>query len=703
MDYSRVKRQYTGQETPFRLSAPFKPTGDQPKAVNSLVDGLKNGHWAQVLLGATGTGKTFTIAKVIEQVQRPTLIISPNKTLAAQTASEFKDFFPDNAVYYFVSYYDYYQPESYIPQTDTYIEKDSSRNEEIDRLRHSATMALFERKDVIIVASVSCIYGLGDPEDYSTMGLSLRPGEEITRDQILSRLVEMQYLRNDLNFTRDTFRVRGDTIDVFPASANNVAVRIEMFGDEIDSLSEFDVLTGDIVSERDHIGIFPASHYVTTSGKLKKAMISIEAELEDRLKELRGQDRILEAQRLEQRTNYDLEMMQEVGYCSGIENYSRHMSARQPGDPPFTLLDYFPEDFLIMVDESHITVPQLHAMYNGDRSRKHTLVDYGFRLPSALDNRPLTFEEFTERINQIIYVSATPGPYEMGVQTNIAEQIIRPTGLLDPSIEVRPIEGQMDDLLGEIHKREDRNERVLITTLTKKMAEDLTDFLSEAGVKVRYLHSDIATIERAEIIRDLRAGVFDVLVGINLLREGLDMPEVSLVAILDADKEGFLRNDTSMIQVIGRAARNAHGHVIMYADRITKSMKYAIEETNRRRSIQQAYNTEHHIIPKTINKKVKNLIDLTIINEEEEEYGNNSLVEAENLTDEALYKKMKTAEKNMKRASKDLEFEEAAKWRDELSKCKQQWTDRHGSRAEAALKRQASQIHRIHKPRKKRI
>ena len=703
MDYSRVKRQYTGQETPFRLAAPFKPTGDQPKAVDSLVNGLKNGHWAQVLLGATGTGKTFTMAKVIEQVQRPTLIISPNKTLAAQTASEFKDFFPDNAVYYFVSYYDYYQPESYIPQTDTYIEKDSSRNEEIDRLRHSATMALFERKDVIIVASVSCIYGLGDPEDYSTMGLSLRPGEEITRDQILSRLVEMQYLRNDLNFTRDTFRVRGDTIDVFPASANNVAVRIEMFGDEIDSLSEFDVLTGDIVSERDHIGIFPASHYVTTSGKLKKAMISIEAELDDRLKELRGQDRILEAQRLEQRTNYDLEMMQEVGYCSGIENYSRHMSARQPGDPPFTLLDYFPEDFLIMVDESHITVPQLHAMYNGDRSRKHTLVDYGFRLPSALDNRPLTFEEFTERINQIIYVSATPGPYEMGVQTNIAEQIIRPTGLLDPSIEVRPIEGQMDDLLGEIHKRVDRNERVLITTLTKKMAEDLTDFLSEAGVKVRYLHSDIATIERAEIIRDLRAGVFDVLVGINLLREGLDMPEVSLVAILDADKEGFLRNDTSMIQVIGRAARNAHGHVIMYADRITKSMKYAIEETNRRRSIQQAYNTEYHIIPKTINKKVKNLIDLTIINEEEEEYGNNSSVEAENLTDEALYKKMKTAEKNMKRASKNLEFEEAAKWRDELSKCKQQWTDRHGSRAEAALKRQVSQIHRIHKPRKKRI
>ena len=687
----------------FELVSSYQPTGDQPQAIETLVKGVERGDRCQTLLGVTGSGKTFTMANVIAKCNRPTLVLAHNRTLAAQLCTEFRSFFPNNAVEYFVSYYDYYQPESYIPQTDTYIEKDSSRNEEIDRLRHSATMALFERKDVIIVASVSCIYGLGDPEDYSTMGLSLRPGEEITRDQILSRLVEMQYLRNDLNFTRDTFRVRGDTIDVFPASANNVAVRIEMFGDEIDSLSEFDVLTGDIVSERDHIGIFPASHYVTTSGKLKKAMISIEAELEDRLKELRGQDRILEAQRLEQRTNYDLEMMQEVGYCSGIENYSRHMSARRPGAPPFTLLDYFPEDFLIMVDESHITVPQLHAMYNGDRSRKHTLVDYGFRLPSALDNRPLTFEEFTERINQIIYVSATPGPYEMGVQTNIAEQIIRPTGLLDPSIEVRPIEGQMDDLLGEIHKREDRNERVLITTLTKKMAEDLTDFLSEAGVKVRYLHSDIATIERAEIIRDLRAGVFDVLVGINLLREGLDMPEVSLVAILDADKEGFLRNDTSMIQVIGRAARNAHGHVIMYADRITKSMKYAIEETNRRRSIQQAYNTEHHIIPKTINKKVKNLIDLTIINEEEEEYGNNSSVEAENLTDEALYKKMKTAEKNMKRASKNLEFEEAAKWRDELSKCKQQWTDRHGSRAEAALKRQVSQIHRIHKPRKKRI
>ena len=563
MNKSRIKRNYQEPAIPFTLKAPFKPMGDQPKAIHTLVDGLNDGHWAQVLVGATGTGKTFTMANIIQQVQRPTLIISPNKTLAAQTASEIKDFFPDNAVYYFVSYYDYYQPESYIPTTDTYIEKDSSRNEEIDRLRHSATMALFERRDVIIVASVSCIYGLGDPEDYSTMGLSLRPGEEITQENLLSRLVEMQYLRNDINFTRGTFRVHGDTIDVFPAASNNTAVRIEMFGDEIDRLTEFDVLTGETVAERNHIAIFPASHYVTTGPKLKRAITSIEQELDERLKVLKAQDKLLEAQRLKQRTEYDLEMMQEVGYCSGIENYSRHMSNRQPGDPPYTLLDYFPDDYLLMIDESHVTVPQLRAMYNGDRSRKTTLVDYGFRLPSALDNRPLTFDEFTERINQVIYVSATPGPYELGVSTNTAEQIIRPTGLLDPDIEVRPIEGQIDDLLGEIHKREKVNERVLVTTLTKKMAEDLTDYLTEMGVKVRYLHSDVATIERAEIIRDLRAGVFDVLVGINLLREGLDMPEVSLVAILDADKEGFLRSETSMIQVIGRAARNAHGHVII--------------------------------------------------------------------------------------------------------------------------------------------
>lgn len=700
MSNPRIKRQYPDVMTPFKLEAPFQPTGDQPKAVKSLVDGLKDGHWAQVLMGATGTGKTFTMAKVIEEMQRPTLIISPNKTLAAQTASEFKDFFPNNAVFYFVSYYDYYQPESYVPQTDTYIEKDSSRNEEIDRLRHSATMALFERRDVIIVASVSCIYGLGDPEDYSTMGLSLRPGEEIERDKIIEKLVSMQYLRNDMNFTRDTFRVRGDTIDVFPASEKNIAIRIEMFGDEVDTLTEFDVLTGEAVAERDHIGIFPASHYVTTSGKMARAIHSIEAELGGRLKELRNQDRLLEAQRLEQRTNYDLEMMQEIGFCPGIENYSRHMSGRKPGEPPFTLLDYFPDDFMIMIDESHVTVPQIRAMYNGDQSRKQTLVDYGFRLPSALDNRPLTFNEFTERINQIIYVSATPGPYEMGAQTNLAEQIIRPTGLLDPSIEVRPVKGQIDDLLGEIHKREDAGERVLITTLTKKMAEDMTDFLTEAGVKVRYLHSDVATIERAEIIRDLRAGVFDVLVGINLLREGLDMPEVSLVAILDADKEGFLRSETSMIQVIGRAARNAHGHVIMYADHITKSMQYAMDETNRRRSIQEAYNKEHHIVPKTIQKRVKDLIDLTKVEESAETYAAH---EDTDLTDEELYARIRQAEKDMKRAAKALEYEEAALWRDQLRRLRQTWNERYGSQAEAAFHRHGAAKNRLYRPKKHRV
>lgn len=700
MSNPRIKRQYPDVMMPFKLEAPFQPTGDQPKAVMSLVNGLKDGHWAQVLMGATGTGKTFTMAKVIEEVQRPTLIISPNKTLAAQTASEFKDFFPNNAVFYFVSYYDYYQPESYVPQTDTYIEKDSSRNEEIDRLRHSATMALFERRDVIIVASVSCIYGLGDPEDYSTMGLSLRPGEEIERDKIIEKLVNMQYLRNDMNFTRDTFRVRGDTIDVFPASENNTAIRIEMFGDEVDTLTEFDVLTGETVAERDHIGIFPASHYVTTSGKMAKAIHSIEEELSGRLRELRSQDRLLEAQRLEQRTKYDLEMMQEVGFCPGIENYSRHMSGRKPGEPPFTLLDYFPDDFMIMVDESHVTVPQIRAMYNGDQSRKRTLVDYGFRLPSALDNRPLTFDEFTERINQIIYVSATPGPYEMGAQTNLAEQIIRPTGLLDPSVEVRPVKGQIDDLLGEIHKREDAGERVLITTLTKKMAEDLTDFLTEAGVKVRYLHSDVATIERAEIIRDLRAGVFDVLVGINLLREGLDMPEVSLVAILDADKEGFLRSETSMVQVIGRAARNAHGHVIMYADHITKSMQYAIDETNRRRSIQEAYNKEYHIVPKTIQKRVKDLIDLTKVEEPVAAYADD---EDMDLSDEELYAQIRQTEKDMKRAAKALEYEEAALWRDQLRKLRQAWNERYGSQAEAAFKRHGAAKNRLQRPKKHRV
>lgn len=700
MNKSRIKRNYQEPAIPFTLKAPFKPMGDQPKAIHTLVDGLNDGHWAQVLVGATGTGKTFTMANIIQQVQRPTLIISPNKTLAAQTASEIKDFFPDNAVYYFVSYYDYYQPESYIPTTDTYIEKDSSRNEEIDRLRHSATMALFERRDVIIVASVSCIYGLGDPEDYSTMGLSLRPGEEITQENLLSRLVEMQYLRNDINFTRDTFRVHGDTIDVFPAASNNTAVRIEMFGDEIDRLTEFDVLTGETVAERNHIAIFPASHYVTTGPKLKRAITSIEKELDERLKVLKAQDKLLEAQRLKQRTEYDLEMMQEVGYCSGIENYSRHMSNRKPGDPPYTLLDYFPDDYLLMIDESHVTVPQLRAMYNGDRSRKTTLVDYGFRLPSALDNRPLTFDEFTERINQVIYVSATPGPYELGVSTNIAEQIIRPTGLLDPDIEVRPIEGQIDDLLGEIHKREKLNERVLVTTLTKKMAEDLTDYLTEMGVKVRYLHSDVATIERAEIIRDLRAGVFDVLVGINLLREGLDMPEVSLVAILDADKEGFLRSETSMIQVIGRAARNAHGHVIMYADRTTKSMRYAIEETNRRRSIQQKYNEEHHIIPRTVQKRVKDLIDLTKVDEKPADYRGGKKQE---ISDDELYQQITETERDMKRAAKALEFEEAAMWRDRLAQLRQQWNERFGSRSDAAMKTMKSGRKRINRQFKKRV
>lgn len=696
-----IKRYYTGEQKKFKLEAPFGPKGDQPKAVASLVKGLNEGHWAQVLLGATGTGKTFSMAKVIESVQRPTLIISPNKTLAAQTASEFKDFFPNNAVYYFVSYYDYFQPESYIPQTDTYIAKDSSRNEEIDRLRHSATMALFERRDVIIVASVSCIYGLGNPEDYSTMGLSLRPGEEISRDEIIEKLVNMQYLRNDLNFTRDTFRVRGDTLDVFPASSNNTGVRIEMFGDEIDRLTEFDIVSGETVSERNHIGIFPASHYVTTSDKMKRAVQTIEEELAERLKILREQDRLLEAQRLEQRTNYDLEMMQEIGYCSGIENYSRHMSQRKAGEPPYSLLDYFPDDFLIMIDESHVTVPQLRAMYNGDRSRKTTLVDYGFRLPSALDNRPLTFDEFTERINQVIYVSATPGPYEMGVQTNLAEQIIRPTGLLDPSVEVRPIEGQIDDVISEIRKRKDCNERVLITTLTKKMAEDLTDYLMDADIKVRYLHSDIATIERAEIIRDLRAGVFDVLVGINLLREGLDMPEVSLVIILDADKEGFLRSETSMIQVIGRAARNARGHVIMYADRITDSMKYAIEETERRREIQKKYNIEHNIIPHTIQKRVKDLINLTKLEEKSVAYELNS--DKRNLSDEDLFKQMKRVEKDMKKAAELMEFEEAALWRDKLSELKQEWNERHGVRAGDVMKRYESVKKRIKRPVKKRI
>ena len=700
---------------PFKVEAPFTPTGDQPTAIQSLTEGIERGEWAQVLLGATGTGKTFTMAKVIEAVQKPTLIIAHNKTLAAQLCSEFKSFFPNNAVEYFVSYYDFYQPEAYIPSSDTYIEKDASINDEIDKLRHSATMSLFERRDVIIVASVSCIYGLGDPEDYSELVLSLRLGQMKSRDEILSKLVDIQYTRNDMNFIRGTFRVQGDTIEIFPAAYSERAIRVELFGDEIDRLVEVDALTGEVIAERKHVAVYPASHYVTTKDKMRIAVERIEAELEEQLAKLKAADRLLEAQRLEQRTRYDIEMMQEMGYCSGIENYSRHMSERKAGEAPYTLIDYFPDDFLIMVDESHVTIPQVRAMYNGDRARKESLIEYGFRLPSALDNRPLQFDEFVERINQIVYVSATPGPYEMEVQTNVAEQIIRPTGLLDPSIEIRPIKGQMDDLLGEIHKRAAKNERVLVTTLTKKMAEDLTEFLKEMGVRVRYLHSDIVTIERAEIIRDLRAGVFDVLVGINLLREGLDMPEVSLVAILDADKEGFLRSDTAMIQTIGRAARNVNGHVIMYADRITGSMQRAIDETDRRRAVQEAYNIEHNITPKSVSKDVKELIELTKIEEDMDTDGKGlspkkgkkksstpgmdhghepyaqdiSTPKVADITPEELFNKIEELDRQMKAAAKQLEFEKAAKLRDQLGVLRQQWSDMH-SAGESKLKKPSS-------------
>ena len=688
---------------PFKVEAPFTPTGDQPTAIQSLTDGIERGEWAQVLLGATGTGKTFTMAKVIEAVQKPTLIIAHNKTLAAQLCSEFKSFFPNNAVEYFVSYYDFYQPEAYIPSSDTYIEKDASINDEIDKLRHSATMSLFERRDVIIVASVSCIYGLGDPEDYSDLVLSLRLGQTKSRDEILSKLVDIQYTRNDMNFIRGTFRVQGDTIEIFPAAYSERAIRVELFGDEIDRLVEVDALTGEVIAERKHVAVYPASHYVTTKEKMKIAVERIEAELDEQLAKLKAEDRLLEAQRLEQRTRYDIEMMQEMGYCSGIKTFPRHMSERKAGEAPYTLIDYFPDDFLIMVDESHVTIPQVRAMYNGDRARKESLIEYGFRLPSALDNRPLKFDEFVERINQIVYVSATPGPYEMEVETNVAEQIIRPTGLLDPSIEIRPIKGQMDDLLGEIHKRAAKNERVLVTTLTKKMAEDLTEFLKEMGVRVRYLHSDIVTIERAEIIRDLRAGVFDVLVGINLLREGLDMPEVSLVAILDADKEGFLRSDTAMIQTIGRAARNVNGHVIMYADRVTGSMQRAMDETDRRRAVQEAYNIEHHITPKSVSKDVKELIELTKIEEDmvtdgkglsskkgkkkssaagmdhgHEPYAQDAdATKVAEITAEELYNKIEELDRQMKAAAKQLEFEKAAKLRDQLGELRQQWSDMH--------------------------
>ena len=661
--------------TPFHVVAPFEPMGDQPEAIEALAAGIENGQEAQVLLGATGTGKTFTIAKLIEKVQRPTLVIAHNKTLAAQLASEFKAFFPDNYVGYFVSYYDYYQPEAYIASTDTYIEKDASINDEIDELRHSATCSLFERRDVIIVASVSCIYGLGSPESYHEMVLSLHKGQETDRDAILRRLVAIQYERNDLVLERGTFRVRGDVIEVFPAGYSNKAVRIELFGDEVDRILEFEVLTGKVIGERLHSMIFPASHYVTNREDLEYAMSTIRQEMEEQVKLFKSENKLIEAQRIEQRVNYDLEMIQEMGYCSGIENYSRHLTRRKAGDAPYTLLDYFPEDFLMVMDESHVTLPQVRAMYAGDRSRKDSLVNNGFRLPSAYDNRPLKFEEFEKRINQIVYVSATPAKYELGQAQQVVQQIIRPTGLLDPEIEIRPLEGQMDNLLGEIHKRTAKNQRVLVTTLTKRMAENLTDYLKEMGVKVRYLHSDIATIERAQIIKELRLGKFDVLVGINLLREGLDMPEVSLVAILDADKEGFLRSDTSLIQTIGRAARNAEGQVIMYADVITDSMQRAIDETARRRQVQEAYNQEHNIVPKTIVKPIKDLIDLTLVAEESGEYKVDIDAKAKAAAkklqrpDKKLTKKegealLKALTKEMQMASRALEFERAAQLRD---------------------------------------
>ena len=652
-------------EIPFKVVAPFEPMGDQPQAIADLAGGIENGMTAQVLLGATGTGKTYTMAKVIERVQRPTLVIAHNKTLAAQLASEFKSFFPDNYVGYFVSYYDFYQPEAYIAQTDTYIEKDASINDEIDELRHSATCSLFERRDVIIVASVSCIYGLGSPESYHEMVLSVHKGQTITREEILQKLISIRYERNDIAFERGRFRVRGDVVEIFPAGYNNRGVRIEMFGDEVERIIEFDVTTGEVYGERLHSMVFPASHYVTDDEDMKIAMADIRTELEERLAVLKGEGKLLEAQRLEQRTNYDLEMMQEMGYCSGIENYSRHLTHRAAGATPYTLLDYFPEDFLIMIDESHVTLPQIHAMYGGDRSRKVSLVDNGFRLPSAFDNRPLTFEEFAARINQIVYVSATPGKYEMQQAQQVAQQIIRPTGLLDPEVEVRPLAGQIDDLMGEIRLRIERNERVLVTTLTKRMAENLTEYLREAGVKVRYLHSDIATIERAEIIHDLRAGEFDVLVGINLLREGLDMPEVSLIAILDADKEGFLRSDTALIQTIGRAARNAGGHVIMYGDVITGSMQRAIDETDRRRTIQQEYNEEHGIVPKTIVKPIVPLIEMTLVAAEDKSpYGKKDGKAKKKLGKKERENLVKSLLREMQQASRALEFERAAELRD---------------------------------------
>ncbi len=656
----------------FKIHSKFKPTGDQPEAIDSIVKGILEDKKYQTLLGVTGSGKTFTMANIIERVQRPTLILAHNKTLAAQLCSEFKEFFPENAVEYFVSYYDYYQPEAYMAQTDTYIEKDASINEEIEKLRHSATSALIERRDVIVVASVSCIYGLGNPEDYKKLTVSLREGMIKDRNSVISQLVDIQYERNDINFVRGTFRVRGDVLDIFPASSTNKGIKVEFFGDEIDRIREFDVLTGNIISGRKHVSIFPASHFATSKENLERAISQIEFELEERLRELKDEDKLLEAQRLKQRTNFDIEMMREVGYCTGIENYSRILDGRAKGTPPQTLIDYFPDDFLFFVDESHVTLPQIKAMYGGDRSRKTSLVEYGFRLPSAYDNRPLRFEEFEDKLNQVLFVSATPGVYENEHSANIAEQIIRPTGLLDPEIIIRPVKGQIDDLYGEINRTTERGFRTLVTTLTKKMAEDLTKYLKELGVKTTYLHSDIITMERMEIIRDLRRGDYDVLIGINLLREGLDIPEVALVAILDADKEGFLRSETSLIQTVGRAARNSESKVIMYADNMTKSMEKTINETNRRRSIQKKYNDDHNIVPKTIIKEIRDVIEISTVAEDEVSY--TSEASSDLLLDKKeLAKHITKLEKEMKEAAKDLQFERAAILRDEIERMKREF------------------------------
>ena len=647
----------------FKINSDYKPRGDQPEAIDALADGLNQGKKHQILRGVTGSGKTFTMANIIEKVQRPTLILAHNKTLAYQLFTEFKEFFPDNAVEYFVSYYDYYQPEAYVAATDTYIAKDSSINDEIDKMRHSATMSLFERRDVIIVASVSCIYGLGDPIDYKELVVSLRPGQEIAPEEVMRKLIDVQYVRNDIDFDRGTFRKRGDILDVFPAGFDQKAIRFEFFGDEIEEISEFDSLTGKVTAKLSHAYIYPASHYATTSEKTKKAIITIEEELEDQLKYLNDNNKLLEAQRLEQRTRYDIEMLKEIGFCSGIENYSRHLSQREPGSRPYTLIDYFPEDFVLMVDESHVSIPQVGGMYEGDRARKQNLVDYGFRLPSALDNRPLKFNEFESLVNQAIYVSATPGPYEMEkTGGEMVEQIIRPTGLLDPLVELRPTENQIDDLIEEIYKTTEKGDRTLVTTLTKKMAEDLTTYLTENGIKVKYLHSDIKTIERSEIIRELRLGEFDVLVGINLLREGLDIPEVSLIAILDADKEGFLRSETSLIQTIGRAARNSEGHVIMYGDAITKSMQKAMDETARRRDIQMKFNEEHDITPQTIRKNIGEMIQITKAAEE---------AEIEEFNREDVDEILINLESQMYKAAEELDFERAANIRDQIKQMKE--------------------------------